>query len=160
MTNDLTTQQKGRCGELLVQYLLLKHGIESAHLTTDTGIDLVSYPRTASSGRVKPISIQVKTSSHRGVAEDRWIEWSVPSACPADFIAAVDLERNKAWFFSMANFKKVAKKAGTGYYRLWWSPPDYHSGRQARDESQFVKYEMERGISKVFRRILMVKTPS
>ena len=47
MLGNLTTQQRGRCGELLVQYILLKHGIESAPLTTDTGIDLVAYPRTA-----------------------------------------------------------------------------------------------------------------
>jgi len=40
----LATQQIGRCGELLVQYILLKHRIESAPLTTDVGIDLVAYP--------------------------------------------------------------------------------------------------------------------
>jgi hypothetical protein len=39
----LTSLQIGRCGELLVQHRLLKLGIESAALTTDTGIDLVAY---------------------------------------------------------------------------------------------------------------------
>jgi hypothetical protein len=39
----LTTAQIGRAGELLVQEQLLLHGIESAPLTTDTGIDLVAY---------------------------------------------------------------------------------------------------------------------
>jgi len=31
------TQQVGRCGELLVQYKLLKFGIDSAPMTTDYG---------------------------------------------------------------------------------------------------------------------------
>ncbi len=39
----LGTQALGAAGELLVQYQLLKHGIDSAHLTTDSGIDLVMY---------------------------------------------------------------------------------------------------------------------
>jgi hypothetical protein len=38
---SLSTAQIGRCGELLVQLELLKRGIESAAMTTDTGIDLV-----------------------------------------------------------------------------------------------------------------------
>ncbi len=38
----LAIQQIGKCGELLVQYMLLKHGVESAPLTTDPGIDLVA----------------------------------------------------------------------------------------------------------------------
>jgi len=42
-TAKLTTQQIGKLGELLVQYRLLSFGIESAHLTTDSGIDLVAY---------------------------------------------------------------------------------------------------------------------
>ena len=40
---ELTTAQIGKAGELLVQQQLLLHGIESAILTTDTGIDLVTF---------------------------------------------------------------------------------------------------------------------
>lgn len=43
MMQTLRTAQIGRCGELLVQYLLLLRGIESAPMTTDSGIDLVAY---------------------------------------------------------------------------------------------------------------------
>src|SRR5712692_6750692 len=39
----LTKTQIGRCGEMLVQYHLLRAGIESAPMTTDTGVDLVAY---------------------------------------------------------------------------------------------------------------------
>jgi hypothetical protein len=37
------TQHIGAAGELLVQYRLLKMGIESAWMTTDAGVDLVVY---------------------------------------------------------------------------------------------------------------------
>lgn len=37
-----TTQQIGAAGELLVQYKLLKLGIDSSAMTTDSGIDLVA----------------------------------------------------------------------------------------------------------------------
>lgn len=41
----LTTAQIGRCGELLVQYALPSRGVESAPMSTDTGIDLMSERR-------------------------------------------------------------------------------------------------------------------
>ncbi len=52
-----TTQHIGAAGELLVQYLLLKYGIDSAAMTTDAGIDLVAY----SPKNKRPYTIQVKT---------------------------------------------------------------------------------------------------
>lgn len=39
---SLSIAQSGRCGELVVQYTLLTRGIESAPLSTDTGVDLVA----------------------------------------------------------------------------------------------------------------------
>lgn len=39
----LKTAQIGRCGELLVQCLLLLRGVESAPMSTDSGVDLVAY---------------------------------------------------------------------------------------------------------------------
>ena len=54
----LTTQQIGRLGELLVQYELLRHGIDSAPMTTDSGIDLVAY----SPDKKASFTIQVKAN--------------------------------------------------------------------------------------------------
>lgn len=55
---DIRKSQIGRCGELLVQFSLLRRGVESAPMTTDTGVDLVAYaPKIA-----RPLSIQVKTN--------------------------------------------------------------------------------------------------
>ena len=151
MPNNLTTQQKGRCGELLVQYVLLKHGIESAPLTTDTGIDLVVYPRTATSNwpADKPVTIQIKTSTYRGSATNKWLEWNLPNNCPADYVSIVDLERNKVWFFKLADFKSVATKSGE-QLRLWWPPPEYDYPKAPRHESDFAKYEIDKGIRNAF----------
>jgi hypothetical protein len=41
--SSLRTAQIGASGVLLIQYRLLKCGIESAPMTTDAGIDLVVY---------------------------------------------------------------------------------------------------------------------
>jgi len=148
MLGKLTTQQRGRCGELIVQYALLKHGIESAPLTTGTGIDLVVYPRVSTKHWPfnRPATIQVKASTHRG---GEWIEWNVADDCPADFIAGVDLERNKVWFFAMSDFKKESKKGGIGY-RLWWALPDHETKGAHRHERDYIKYEMDEGIKNAF----------
>ncbi len=58
MALPISTQQIGKCGELLIQYKLLLRGIESAALTTDAGVDLVAY----SDEKRKPVTIQVKTN--------------------------------------------------------------------------------------------------
>ena len=36
------TRHIGKAGELLVQYKLIKYGIDSSPMTTDAGIDLVA----------------------------------------------------------------------------------------------------------------------
>src|SRR3954467_1894936 len=54
----LTTLQIGRMGEMLVQYKLLQHGIDSAAMTTDVGVDLVVYAPTCS----RSFTMQVKAN--------------------------------------------------------------------------------------------------
>ena len=152
---SLTAQQKGRCGELLVQLMLLKHGIESAPLTTDTGIDLVAYPRTINNAWPldRPATIQVKASTHRGSSSDKFIEWDVPENCPADFVALVDLDRNKLWLLPISDFRNLSSKAGKEMRRLWWSPPGYEYQKQHRRENDFADYEMDYGILNAFKKV-------
>lgn len=38
-----TTQHIGTAGELLVQYKLIKFGVDSGAMTTDSGVDLVAF---------------------------------------------------------------------------------------------------------------------
>lgn len=142
----LNSQQVGKCGELLVQYNLLKHGVESASLTTDPGIDLVAYHPA----KREPVTIQVKTSSHRGPSEDKWILWEIREGCPADYIAIVDWERDKSWLLSIEEFRKEAKHSAKGQLRLWWSLPEFTSKKAKRREESFKDYEIGVVIPKVF----------
>lgn len=52
-----TTLHIGAAGELLVQFRLVRDGIDSARLTTDSGVDLVAYPP----GTGRALTVQVKT---------------------------------------------------------------------------------------------------
>ena len=57
MGAELGGQAIGAAGELFVQYKLIKRGIDSARLTTDSGIDLVMYIP----GTIEAHTIQVKS---------------------------------------------------------------------------------------------------
>ena len=140
------------CGELLVQYMLLKHGIESAGLTTDPSIDLIAFldVKAPSEGRRRSVTIQVKTSTHFGSAGDKWLLWQIPENCPADYIAVVDLYRNKCWLIRTEEFKQKARRAGKGQLRLWWPLPECEYEKAVRKEEQFKEYEMDVSIPKVF----------
>ncbi|MDE8347718.1 MAG: hypothetical protein POH28_16320 [Acidocella sp.] len=95
-TPKLSTQQIGKLGELLVQYRLLSFGIESAPMTTDSGIDLVAY----SSSREKVFTIQVKTNlkpKPGGGKGKAALDWRVPQESPAQLFALVDLSKDRIW---------------------------------------------------------------
>ena len=98
---SLATAQIGKCGELLVQYQLLLRGIESAPMSTDTGIDLVTY----SPALPHPITVQVKAnlqSKPGGGRGKHALDWWVPHNSPADYVALVDLSSQGIWFLSPA----------------------------------------------------------
>ena len=70
-------------------------------MSTDTGIDLVSY----SSELPHPITIQVKTNlqAKPGGGTGKFaLDWWVPHNSPADYIALVDLSSESIWFLSPA----------------------------------------------------------
>ena len=109
MPNQLATAQIGRCGELLVQYKLLKHGIESASMTTDTGIDLVAY----SPARPDALTIQVKANlkgKPGGGKGKPHLDWWIPTDSPANLIALVDLDTERVWLFTLAEIAGVAQQ--------------------------------------------------
>ena len=145
----LTTQQIGRCGELLVQYILLKHGVESAQLTTDPGIDLVAFRDI----KQKPVTIQVKTCSPRSEPKDpmdsKWLEWWVSDKCPADYVAAVDFEHQKFWLLNTGEFRQRGARSGEGH-RLWWYIPGHECGNTKKREKEFKEYEMDAAIPNIF----------
>lgn len=109
----LTTQQIGKLGELLVQFRLLSVGIESAHLTTDSGIDLVAY----SNNRKEAITIQVKTNLRPkpgGGKGKLALDWWVPDNSPAEVFALVDVSEMRIWMFTRDEMKSKAQQQPEG----------------------------------------------
>ena len=138
---SVNTQQVGRAGELLVQYMLLKRGIDSAPMTTDRGVDLVAIQ----SGTGRTASIQVKTARHRDGGS--YIVWAMPDECKAEYVAAVDLMRDLCWLFTKVEFERLA-----GSHRwLWWYIPG-HRPKRARSmpEEDFASFEIDAAISRLF----------
>lgn len=132
--NALTNAQIGRCGELLVQYKLLLLGIESAPMTTDTGIDLVAF----ASGSRRAVTIQVKANARPkpGGGKGRLaLDWYIADDCPAELTAFVDLSTNTAWLMSASEVASHAQQHANGRYHfyLFVDPNvEVRSGRLAR----------------------------
>ena len=101
-----TKAQIGRAGELLVQTKLLLGGVESAQMTTDTGIDLVAYSAIASAA----ITIQVKSNLQPKPAGGKGkphLGWWVPTDCPAELVAFVDLQESRVWIVRTTELPEV-----------------------------------------------------
>jgi hypothetical protein len=114
-----TTQHIGAAGELLVQYQLLKLGIDSARLTTDSGIDLVVHaPATGSA-----TTVQVKTverSTPAGGKGRMAIGWNFPHATPARLLAFAFLDRDLVWIMTTAEARQLAQQhTASGGRRLY-----------------------------------------
>ncbi len=120
----LTTQQIGRLGELLVQYELLRYGIDSAPMTTDTGIDLVAY----SPDKKSSFTIQVKTNlapkpgGGKGAAG---VDWWVNESCPAEWIAFADISSRRVWMLTRQELAATAQQRSSGRLHLYmYTDPD------------------------------------
>jgi hypothetical protein len=111
----------GAAGELLVQYKLLKSGIDSARMTTDSGIDLVMYVPGLRGGAS---TVQVKTQEAPGRAGGKGgltLGWRFPHSCPADWLACVDLSSDRAWLFRTDEARELAQQHNPGGTRLlYW----------------------------------------
>lgn len=137
---SLATAQIGKCGELLVQYRLLLRGIESAPMSTDTGIDLVSY----SSALPHPITVQVKTNlqAKPGGGTGKFaLDWWVPHNSPADYIALVDLSSESIWFLSPAELLVHAQQQPTRGLHIYMYTDS--SVRPRRSDRFAHQYEFE-----------------
>lgn len=116
----LPTSQIGKCGELLVQYQLLLNGIESAHLTTDSGIDLVAYSANSNTA----ITIQVKANlkpKPSGGKGKLALDWWITEESPADFLAIADLATNRVWILTLQEVAELAQQKSNGRYHVCMS---------------------------------------
>ena len=119
----LRTAQIGRCGELLVQYQLLRIGVESAAMTTDNGIDLVAYsPRDAI-----PKTIQVKTNLRPkpgGGKGPLALDWWLAQSNPADLVALVDLTGTRVWLLTHHEMTEFAQQQPAGRLHFYMYTDD------------------------------------
>ena len=117
ITVPLKTAQIGRCGELLVQYLLLLRGVESAPMSTDSGVDLVAYaPKTRG-----PMTIQVKANLQPKASGGKGksaLDWWISDEMPSQLVALVDLSTQRLWMFKSEEISSLAQQHPTGRYHL------------------------------------------
>lgn len=148
----LSKQQIGKCGELLVQQKLLLHGIESAPLTTDSGVDLVAY----SSKREDAITIQVKTNlkAKPGGGKGKLaIDWWAPEDSLADLFAFVDLEKSRVWLIKTSELSEIAQQHPQGRYHFFMTTDPTASSRRdgkPAHDYEFEKYLLENRVHKLF----------
>ena len=108
----LSSSQVDKCGELLVQYQLLRHGIEAAAITSDPSIDLVAY----SGVEKRPFAIQVRTNLRptpaglKGMALDWWL----PEGGAAELVVLVELQHERIWALTQEELAAVAQRASGG----------------------------------------------
>ena len=132
----------GAAGELLVQYKLLKHGIDSSRMTVDAGIDLVMYI----SRNCTPATIQVKTKEKpvpAGGTGKPSLGWHFPDACPAQWLAFCDLSTDSAWMFSIDEARELAQQhSSKGQRQLYWYVGDV-APAGARTQAEMEPYRVE-----------------
>lgn len=147
----LNTQQVGRLGELLVQYELLRHGMDSAPMTTDSGIDLVAY----SPDKKASFTIQVKTNlapKPGGGKGSAAIDWWVDEDCPAEWIAFADISTRQVWILTREELASAAQQRSNGRLHLYMYT-DPNSGTRAYQRngaSRFSEYLFQNRTSWLF----------
>jgi len=149
----LTAAQIGRSGELLVQYRLLMHGIESAAMTTDTGIDLVAY----SPAHERATTIQVKSNLRAKPGGGRGplaLDWWLNENNPAELIALTDLSRGKVWLFRREELDAVAQQRSSGRIHFYFSIDSNARTARRSVEADFTRFELENRIGDLFLRPL------
>ncbi|MFN6544470.1 hypothetical protein [Mycolicibacterium nivoides] len=139
----LGNQAIGAAGELFVQYHLIKRGIDSARLTTDSGIDLVMYVPGAREAH----TVQVKATNTNypygvGTAPQLWFPF--PVTCRAQWLAVVDLPRDLAWLLPIEDALYLARGRGkAGTTTLMWYIGDKPKRATIPAESDFDQYRIE-----------------
>lgn len=147
----ISKRHVGAAGELLVQYKLIKEEIDSARLTTDAGVDLVAYSPNGG----KAYTIQIKTKERPGQAGGKGkasLGWFLRNNSPADLIATVDLDSNRVWLFTMAEFRKHAQQhSQKGNLQLYMYVDTPKRTKHERAHiSQFDDFLLENRIQELF----------
>lgn len=148
----LSTAQIGKCGELLVQLRLLRLGIESSAMATDTGIDLVAYsPATRRS-----LTIQVKTNLRAKPGGGKGalaLDWWMPAESPAELFALVELETDRIWLFSHEEVSRFAQQKPEGRLHFYLYTDDQVVPRgPGKHIREFADYLIEKRVPAFFQK--------
>ena len=139
-----TSQHIGSAGELLVQYKLLKFGVDSAAMTTDSGIDLVAYsPKT---NRAFTIQVKTKERPNKGGGKGKLaLDWNLRDSSPAELVAVTDLSTDSVWLFTHAEFQEHAQQhSERGNLKLYmYVDESVKTKKEMALMSQFEKYLIE-----------------
>ena len=127
----MKTAQIGAAGVLLIQYKLLKLGIDSSPMTIDDGIDLVAYsPRPA-----KAITLQVKTCLQPKPSGGKGrpaLDWWLRNDSPAEIVGLTDLATNSAWLFRHSDFVAVAQQKPEGRLHFYFYTDNHYEPKRER----------------------------
>jgi hypothetical protein len=141
----VSTQRIGRCGELLVQYKLLKLGIESAAMTTDSGVDLVAF--SAASQRAVTIQVKANDAPKPGGGKGKLgLDWWIADDCPCELAAFVDVSTDRAWLFTKAELAAFSQQHSSGRYHFYMyvDPSVKPRGPKLAMQSDFNDHLLER----------------
>lgn len=136
----LGTQAIGAAGELLVQYQLLKKGIDSARLTTDSGIDLVMYVPGARQAHTVQVKAAIAPYLDGGTGP-MVMGWFFPRTCKAQWLAGVDLSRDQVWLFPIEDAIRHAR-GNKAELALYWRV-EMPRGSVIGVESDFDEYLLD-----------------
>ena len=141
----------GRCGELLVQYKLLKLGIESAPMTTDAGVDLVVFAPAAQ----RAVTVQVKANGAPkpgGGKGKLALDWWISDNCPSEIAAFVDVSTDTVWLFTKKELAELAQQHSNGRYHLYMYVDSTAKSRGTKSvqRGDFDKYLLEQRALGVF----------
>jgi hypothetical protein len=147
----MRTQHIGAAGELLVQYQLLKIGIDSARMTTDSGVDLVVYApgdRSASTVQVKT-NMSARPSGGSGPLARGWY---FPDQCSAQLLAFVALDTDTVWLLTLKEARELAQQhSERGIRQLYWRLEAAPAGRTSpRHEAQMAGYLLASRAAQLF----------
>lgn len=148
----LAKAQIGKCGELLVQYMLLLRGIESAPMSTDTGVDLVAYsPKLA-----RPLTIQIKANlkAKPGGGKGKLaLDWWIDEDTPVEYIALVNLSSQRVWIFSKDELGTLSQQKSNGRFHLYmYTDPTAQPRKAGRlaHLHEFERYTLENRVHAIF----------
>ena len=145
----MKTAQIGAAGVLLLQYRLLKCGIDSSAMTTDDGIDVVAYSpqlRDAVTIQVKSVLAPKKAGGRGKLTLDWWLRHN----SPAQLVALCDLSTDRIWIFRHEEYLATAQQNSSGRAHLYFYIDVTAKVPERSKESFFDQFLIDRRTSQLF----------